>query len=98
MLKEKIELVTEDWGGEPYEYFPLGKYVVCSPGVCSGRPVFKYTRIEVSGILNKLAAGQSAEYIASRTRGRVSLEAILEAINLAAEQFEENTSGIASET
>src|SRR5438093_7174788 len=41
------ELVCEIVGGEPYEYYPLGQYVVRAPGVCGGRPTFKYTRIDV---------------------------------------------------
>lgn len=36
------ELMTEIVGGEPYEYYPLGEYVVRAPGVCGGRPTFKY--------------------------------------------------------
>lgn len=56
-------IVHEQVGGEPYSYFPLGKYVVRAPGVCGGRPTFKYTRIEVSFILNRLAQGKSIEYI-----------------------------------
>jgi hypothetical protein len=44
----KLELVRETVGGEPYEYYPLGQYVVIAPGVCGGRPTFKYTRLDVS--------------------------------------------------
>jgi uncharacterized protein (DUF433 family) len=56
-------LVHELIGGEPYTYFPLGKYIVRAPGICGGRPTFKYTRIEVTFILNRLAQGKSIEYI-----------------------------------
>jgi hypothetical protein len=34
------QLVTEIVGGEPYEYFPMGDYIVRAPGVCRGRPTF----------------------------------------------------------
>lgn len=57
------ELVTEMYGGEPYEYYPLGKYIVRAPGVCGGRPTFKYTRIEASYILAQLGNGLSPEYL-----------------------------------
>lgn len=57
------KLVREMVGGESYEYFPLGNYVVRAPGVCGGRPTFKYTRIEVSFILNRIALGKSIETI-----------------------------------
>jgi len=47
--KKNGKLVTEMVGGEPYQYYPLGQYVVRAIGVCGGRPTFKYTRIEVKG-------------------------------------------------
>lgn len=46
------ELITEMVGGEPYQYCPLGDYVVRAVGVCGGRPTFKYTRIKSTGRLN----------------------------------------------
>lgn len=48
----KPQLVREEYGGEIYEYYPLGEYVVVAPGVCGGRPTFKYTRLEVSVIIS----------------------------------------------
>lgn len=80
-------LVTETVGGELYQYYPLGDYVVRAPGVCSGRPTFKYTRIEITGTLDRLAAGENMDNIVSGYRGRVSREAIIEAIHLIATQF-----------
>ncbi len=77
----KQELVREIYGGEPYEYYPLGEYVVAAPGICGGRPTFKYTRIEAAGALNLLAAGQTIEQIARRFE--VPPQAIEEAIRLA---------------
>src|SRR5207247_6585588 len=41
------QLVCEIVEGEPYEYYPLGQYIVIAPGVCGGRPTFKNTRIDV---------------------------------------------------
>src|SRR5438874_13229000 len=70
--------------GQVYEYFPLGKYVVSAPGVCRGRPTFKYTRIEVAGVLERLAAGHAIEALITDSRGRLSREAIAEAATLAA--------------
>ena len=78
----KTELVQ----GEPYEYVQLADHIVRAPGVCGGRPTFKYTRIEVSGALERLAAGESLDSIVEGYRGRVSREAIVEAIQLAAER------------
>ena len=44
MRNAKQKLTTEIVGGESYEYYPLGKYIVATPGGCGGRPTFKYTR------------------------------------------------------
>jgi hypothetical protein len=38
-------LVCEMYGDVPYEYYPIGQYIVAAPGVCGGRPTFKYTRL-----------------------------------------------------
>ena len=54
------ELVTETVGGELYQYYPLGEHVVRAIGVCSGRPTFKYTRIEITGTLERLAVQTSS--------------------------------------
>jgi uncharacterized protein (DUF433 family) len=82
-----LKLVTEMVGGEPYRYYPLGKYVVRAPDVCGGRPTFKYTRIEITGALDRLATGESLDHIVEGYRGRVSREAIIEAIRLVTSQF-----------
>lgn len=81
------ELVTEIVGGEPYQYYPLGEYVVRAPGVCGARPTFKYTRIEITGALERLAAGESADSIVAGYRGRVSHAALLEASKIVTSQF-----------
>ena len=80
-------LVTETVGGESYHYYPLGDYVVRAPDVCGGRPTFKYTRIEITGTLERLAAGEDMDNIVAGYRGRVPREAIIEALHLIAAQF-----------
>jgi uncharacterized protein (DUF433 family) len=80
----KTKLVQEMYGGEVYEYYPLGKYVVAAPGVCGGRPTFKYTRLEVSMILALLAAGESLEEIVQDYDDRrLTPSAVKEAIRIA---------------
>jgi uncharacterized protein (DUF433 family) len=81
------ELTTEIVGGEPYQYYPLGEYVVRAVGVCGGRPTFKYTRIEITGTLERLAAGENIDEIVKGYRGRVPREAIIEAVRLVTSQF-----------
>ena len=81
------EPITEVVNGELYQYYPLGKHVVRAVGVCSGRPTFKYTRIEITGTLDRLAAGESLDEIAAGYRGRVSREAVIEAIQIVTAGF-----------
>jgi uncharacterized protein (DUF433 family) len=87
MAKAGKRLVREIVGGEPYDYYPLGKYVVRAVGVCGGRPTFKYTRIEITGTLERLAAGENVEDIVEGYRGRVPRAAIMEAVRLVTKQF-----------
>jgi uncharacterized protein (DUF433 family) len=81
------ELMTEIVSGEPYHYWSLGDYVVRAVGVCGGRPTFKYTRIEITGTLERLAAGEHIEDIVQGYGSRVSRAAITEAVRLVTEQF-----------
>jgi hypothetical protein len=57
MPKAQKKLMQETVGGESYEYYHLGDNIVAAPGICSGRPTFKYTRIEVEIVLDQLATG-----------------------------------------
>jgi uncharacterized protein (DUF433 family) len=75
--------VIEILDGEPYEYRPLGEYVVSAVGVCGGRPTFKHTRIEIAGTLDRIEAGESIADIVRGYKGSVPYEAILEAIRIA---------------
>lgn len=80
------QLVQENYGGELYEYYPLGEYVVAAPGVCGGRPTFKYTRLEVSMILAQLSIGRSIdELVHAYAESNLTQEAIREAIQLASQ-------------
>ena len=81
------ELITEVVNGESYQYYPLGEHVVRAVGVCGGRPTFKYTRIEITGTLDRLAAGESLDAIVAGYRGRVSREAVMEAIQIVTDGF-----------
>lgn len=84
---EEQELVQERYGGEDYAYYPLGEHVVVAPGVCGGRPTFKYTRIEAAAVLNLMAAGYTMEQIAQRFE--LSRDAVEEAVRLAASHMKD---------
>lgn len=88
-------LEVEMYGGEPYEYHPLGKYIVMAPGVCGGRPTFKYTRLEPSVILAFLSNGDTIERIVHDYNDEhLTWDAIEEALRLASfiRQFSPNYS------
>lgn len=81
-------LVRETFGGEPYGYYPIGQYIVAAPGVCGGRPTFKYTRLEVAVVLDLLAAGWAIEDVMREyAQSRLTAEAIAEAVQLAKKAF-----------
>jgi uncharacterized protein (DUF433 family) len=80
-------LMTEIMNDELYRYYPLGQHVVRAVGVCGGRPTFKYTRIEIAGTLDRLAAGENIDEIVTGYRGRVSREAVIEAIQIVTAGF-----------
>ena len=80
--------ICETIGGEPYEYFPLGRYLVRAPGICGGRPTFKYTRIEPGIILSFIAAGESIdEIVDDYQHPHLTHAAIYEALEFATTAF-----------
>ncbi len=80
------KIMREIVGDEPYEYYPLGRYIVRAPGICGGRPTFKYTRIDVRHALGLLSAGRS---IATVAKGyNVPVAAIQEAVQLASKALD----------
>jgi uncharacterized protein (DUF433 family) len=75
----KRQLGREKMGEEWYEYVPLGTFVASTQAVCRGRPTFKYTRIEVAGMIGRLGTGHGFEVLIADSRGRPGREAIAEA-------------------
>ena len=55
--------------------------------MCGGRPTFKYTRIEITGAIERLASGQTIDELVEVYRGRVSRDAIVEALQLVNNYF-----------
>ena len=60
---------------------------LCVRLVCGGRPTFKHTRIEITGALARLAAGETLEMVVTGYEGRVTPEAVLEASEIMAREF-----------
>jgi uncharacterized protein (DUF433 family) len=61
----------------------LGRHIVADSKICGGQPTFKGTRIMVWIVLEQLENGLSWEEITREWDGRVSEEAIGEAIAIA---------------
>jgi uncharacterized protein (DUF433 family) len=60
----------------------FGRYVVSDPEICHGKPTFRGTRILVADMLEQVAERLAWETIIEEWRGRITDEAIAEAINL----------------
>ncbi len=67
----------------------FGQHIVADPDICHGQLTIKGTRILVSDILYLLAKGHEWDHISSEFDGRLSHDAIAEAITLANEALVE---------
>ena len=88
MAQPKRKLVSEMYGGAPYEYYPLGEHIVAAPGVCGGRPTFKYTRIDVRHAMSLLSGGWTVEAVAQAYQ--IPVAAVQEALALAVQALTEH--------
>lgn len=68
----------------------IGRYIVTDPQVCHGKPTFRGTRIMVSQVLQQVAGGMAWETIVNEWGGKVSKEAIAEAVGLAVQSFSDH--------
>ena len=69
----------------------LGRYVVTDPEICGGQLTFKGTRIFVKDVLAMLVKGYDWDRISAEFDGRLSHQAIAEAIALASKALIEKT-------
>jgi uncharacterized protein (DUF433 family) len=67
----------------------LGEHIVADPRICHGKPIFKGTRVMVFQVLEQVAYGTPWERIVWSWRGKVTMEAITEAVKLASELFQD---------
>jgi len=63
----------------------LGRYIVADPEICHGKLTVRGTRIFVAHVLDQVARGMDFDSISESWRGKVSYEAIVEAVRLARE-------------
>ncbi len=69
----------------------LGQYIVADPEIRHGQLTFKGTRILVKSVLFYVAQGKDWDWISQEYFGKVSREAIAEAVGLASEALLEKT-------
>lgn len=67
----------------------LGHYIVADPLICHGKPTFKGTRIMVWQLFEHLALGETREEFPRHFPGRVTPEAVQEALELGRDFFAE---------
>ena len=68
----------------------LGRHIVADPRICHGKPTFRGTRIMVSQVLEQVAMGMAWESICERWEGKITKEAIAEAVRLSSHAFLEH--------
>ena len=73
----------------------VGRHIVIAPGVCGGRPTFKYTRIDVRHALRLLAGGRAIERVAKGYE--IPVAAVKEALTLAAKAFDQKARTLADQ-
>ena len=76
----------------------LGQYIVADSEICHGKPTFTGTRIMVWQVLEMVALGMDWDSISAQWRGKVTKEAIAEAITLANQVFIEHMHEFAQES
>ena len=76
----------------------LGRYIMADPDICHGEPTFRGTRILVADVLEQIANGMAWEAIIEEWRGKLTREAIAEAIRLAREVLIAHTPELMEET
>lgn len=82
------KLVREMRGGQVYEYYPLGRFVVVAPQVAGVKPIFKCTRVRVKRALDMIADGATIQEVAEKLDSAfIPPEAIREALDLARKAF-----------
>jgi len=69
----------------------LGQHIVVDPQICHGKPTFKGTRIMVRDVLYFVAKRYDWKQISEEYDGRLSQDAIPEAIQLARDALIEKT-------
>jgi len=74
-----------------------GRYIVSNPEICHGKPTFRGTRIMVADVLEQVAEGLAWETIIEEWRGKITKEAIAEAVSLSRQAFLEHADSYALE-
>ncbi len=74
----------------------IARFIVTDPEICHGKPTFRGTRIMVWQVLEQVANGLAWETLEEEWRGKVTRDAIAEAIRLASQAFLEHDLAVTS--
>jgi uncharacterized protein (DUF433 family) len=76
----------------------LGRYIVADPEICHGQPTFLGTRIMVSQVVKQVGRGLSVDAIIREWHGKITEDAIAEAVELASRVLVEHPAQCAVES
>ncbi len=76
----------------------IGQYIVANPDICHGKLTFRGTRIFVADVLEQIAMGMDWQVIIEEWRGKLTKEAIAEAVRLAQKTLITHTPELMIET
>ncbi len=76
----------------------IGRYIVADSGICHGKPTIRGTRIMVEDVLEMVAMGMAWDSISEAWGGKVSKDAIAEAVRLSGQAFLEHINEYVVET
>jgi len=85
-------------GGAEMGTRTYGRHIVSNPRICHGKPAFRRSGILVSDILEQVAEGPARESIIEQWRGRITRDAIAEALHLSTQAFPEHANEYARES
>ena len=75
----------------------LGSHLVADPEICHGKPTFIGTRIMATQVLRQVANGMPWDNIIAEWQGKITREAIAEAVQLAQRTFEDHAAQYSKE-
>ena len=87
---EELLKLPPDYRDEKYPRVKIGKYLVADPYICHGHPTVRGTRVLVHIVTEEFSTGETLDEVAADYK--ISREAVIEGLSLAAEALLEKYS------